>query len=81
MNMSDKIIKFKLNTLTEPKNGVYKIYKDYYWVVDKDDNVLNYGGYSWQCNSNRDVMENILSRNYPDCRLEQIPVVYTEWNG
>lgn len=78
--MYSKITLYPLDQMTEPKGGIYKIYKDYFWIVDKDNNLLRYRDNTWQCNANKIIVEKLRDSCYPDCKIKQIPFVYTPWN-
>ena len=61
---------------TEGKDLV-QVYRNAWWVVDKDDNVLFYRGRSPQCNSNKDVTQSFVDRGMcPDCEVRFIPVMF-----
>ena len=77
--MKNNIELYPIETLTEPKNGVYRIYKDYFWIIDKENNIMKFKGMSWQCNVNQNVAENIRDKCYPGFTVLQIPLVYIEW--
>ena len=71
---------YPLKDMTTPKGGIFKIYADHYWIVDKQGNLLKYRGMSWQCNVHKEVAENIRNNVYPDYDVVQLPFVYTPWN-
>lgn len=73
------IRKFKLEDLQKPKTGIYMIYVDHWWIIDKDGNVLLYLDH-WQCNSNENVAKTFRDNVYPDLDVVQVPVVYTPYN-
>lgn len=75
----NKITRHPIKHLTEPKEGFYHICIDYYWVVDKDNNVLKYNNSSWQCNKSKKIMDT-FQKIYPDCTIQQIPIIYLEVN-
>lgn len=75
--------KFKLiplNILTEPQStGLYKVYKDFYWFITKDNEILLSEKYKTpQCNLNIKVLE-IMIKSY-DIKLEikKIPFIFIE---
>lgn len=63
-----------------PKNGVYKLYVDYYWWCEYGDpkRAVIYKGFAPQCNSNRKILEG-MGAPYKGCKITQIPVAYREW--
>ena len=76
--MNSKIELYPVKDMTEAKSGVYKIYKDFFWIVDKDNNLLKYRGMSWQCNAHKEVVETLKNSCYPECTVVQIPYVYSK---
>lgn len=65
--------------MTNPKSG--HCYADYYWVVTPRNHLIFYpigGGsdYSPQSNSNKNVVEHLIPRMYPNCIAEHIPAVF-----
>lgn len=79
--MKSKIELYPLKDMTEVKAGVYMIYKDFFWIVDKDNNLLKYRGMSWQCNIHKNIVEDLRDKCYPECSVLQLPYVYAPWNG
>lgn len=56
-----------------PKNGMFNIVINHYWLVDDNDNPLFDGKYnSPQCNENRSIVER-FSKEY---KILQLPIVY-----
>lgn len=55
-------------------SGIYDIMLDRYWIVTKDDEVLLYRGYSFQCNKNFSIVEKMIEL-YPECIIKNIPVM------
>ncbi len=76
--MRSKIELHPMSQMTEACTGAYMIYKDYFWIVDKENNLLKYRGMSWQCNAHREVVENLKNSCYPECTVVQIPYVYSK---
>lgn len=66
--MNDLYNRVPLSTITNvPKNkaGRYIAYKNYYWIVDKDNNVLFYRGAA-QCNMQEVLVKMIIKKkDYP----------------
>lgn len=59
-------------------SGLFKIYYNNYWIVSPDgEHIYNYGGYSFQCNKNKNVVESLL-KSYKDCTIKQIERLYFE---
>lgn len=70
------LVKTPLKDVTTPGNGTYRIYKDYWWIVTPDNEIMQYGGRSFQCNANRKVSEAIRDKIYPQCEVRKIPLVF-----
>jgi hypothetical protein len=68
-----------LEEVTQPKDGLFKIYEDYYFFVTKDNCILSYRNYSLQCNKNKQVLESLL-KDYEDVEIRQIRFVYIPIN-
>ncbi len=73
-----KLRHIKIEDAITPKDGLYRIVCDYWWIVSND-NTLMYGA-SLQANSNKTVAEHVRDKVYPTSRVEQIPVVYIPIN-
>lgn len=72
----DKFEQIPLELVTKPSNGIYRIYKDFYFAVTKDNCILKYKEMSYQCNSSEVVMHNLLSNYEEGTSIQQIPFVY-----
>lgn len=75
--------KFKLiplNILTEPQStGLYKVYKDFYWFITKDNEILLSEKYKTpQCNADIKVLEHMIKSYNFDLTIEKIPFIYLE---
>lgn len=77
--IEQKITKYKIDDLVKPKNGIFQIFIDHYWVVDDDHNVLKYLNRTWQCNSSKEVAKKFQEQVYPDYSIKQIPIIYVPW--
>lgn len=73
------IRKLPIEVATSPRDG--EVMTDRYWVVD-DDGLYWHAlteksrGWSPQCNSDERITVKVLSKMYPDARVEFIPDVY-----
>ena len=76
--MRSKIELHPMSQMSEACTGTYMIYKDYFWIVDKYNNLLKYRGMSWQCNAHKEVVETLKNSCYPECTVVQIPYVYSK---
>jgi hypothetical protein len=74
--MNPNIKKVKISELNTPKNGLFDIHIDHYWIVTKDDEVLIYRDFSPQCNMSETLTTKLRDKIYPDCDVKQIPVIY-----
>lgn len=77
---ADQVTRYKIEGLVKPKNGIFRILIDYYWVVDNDGNVLKFKDRVWQCNRSEYVVKSLQNSVYTDCTVKQIPIMYLEWN-
>lgn len=68
--------------ITTPKAGRL-CYPESWWVVTPEREVLFYTKHkdhaSPQCNTNKAVADH-LARNYPNCTVEQLPIVFLKHN-
>ena len=68
--------------ITAPKVG-HIVYPESWWVVTPEREVLFYTRHkdhaSPQCNTNK-LTTDRLARNYPDCTVEQLPMVFLKHN-
>lgn len=76
--LTDNYRRVPIARLTEPRQGLMQIYKDYWWFVTADLEVLfyrprrsSYG--SPQCNSNKSVLDYMPIEG---CTPRQIPFIY-----
>jgi len=71
---------YKTEDVITAKNGVYKVYVDYYWWCEYGDpkRAIIYKGFAPQCNSDRRILEG-SNPPYKECEIVQIPVAYREW--
>jgi hypothetical protein len=66
----------KISDLNYPKDGMFSIYADHWWIVTSDGEIMFYKGTSPQCNSSKRIAESIRNTQYPDCEVKQIPFVF-----
>lgn len=77
--MNREIYRYEIQELSEFNPEAHKIFKDYYWIVDKENSILNYGGYSWQCDSQKTIVDIMQKEFYPDCKVMQLPIIYVSY--
>lgn len=53
-----------------------QIYKSRWWVVDENENVLFYNGYSPQCNSCKTIVESLRDKLYDGLEVRFVEVAY-----
>ncbi|AND75342.1 hypothetical protein FDH01_gp280 [Acinetobacter phage vB_AbaM_ME3] len=78
---ADQVTRYKIDDLVKPKNGLFQIYIDHYWVVDNENNVLKYLDRTWQCNSNKELARRFQEKVYPEYSIKKIPIIYAEWKN
>lgn len=67
---------FPVSDLLQPNNsGLFRVYKDYYWIVTPEDCLIRFGGHSWQCNLNECIAQRFL-KMYPGCKVVQYPLIF-----
>jgi hypothetical protein len=66
----------KISELNYPKDGMFSIYADYWWVVTTDEELMFYKGMSPQCNASKRIVETIRNTQYPECEVRQIQFVF-----
>lgn len=71
-------VKIPLKDLQEPVNGKV-CYCNYYWIVTKDRCILNFNKTSYQCNTNKIVMDKYIEM-FPECGVEFFEVLYLDNN-
>ena len=59
--------------VTTVRTGHFNVYKDYWWIVTPEEEILRFRGTSWQCNMNREIVEHLAPEG---CTVRQLPVVY-----
>lgn len=71
---------FSTQDVVTPKNGVYKVYVNYYWWCEDGDpkKAIIFKGFAPQCNSDRRILEG-SNPPYTGCEIVKIPVAYREW--
>lgn len=82
----NKYLKVPIDQLTEPPNELNQPYKDYWWIVTPEREILFYSirpnrrrknslG-APQCNADERCAEAVRKKLYPTCTIEQIPIVF-----
>lgn len=68
--------------VTEPRNhSIVQVYRDFWWVVDKDGNIALWEGRAPQCNPSRELADILLkstASKFGGVALEQIPLAFVE---
>lgn len=72
---SDKFTKIKIAEAMRPKQGLCKVYVDYWWAVTPHNEILVYGKDSAQCHPNENVMKTLLRSYHPPCTVQQLAMV------
>lgn len=63
------------------RGGTYQIYKNYYWAVTDDNELLVYRGFSVQANSNCKIVEHLIAGpDHPGKRVEFVETVFLPHN-
>lgn len=79
--MNNKMNLVNVNSLLIPdKSGYFHCYKDYWWVINANNEVMVYNGRSPICNANETIVKQMRDRNYPDCDVIQVPFVFLPFN-
>jgi hypothetical protein len=76
--MNPNIILLNISDVDKPKDGVFMIHIDHWWIV-KDNQIMLYRDYAPQCNTNKEIATKIRDKIYPDCEVRQLPVIYLEY--
>ena len=74
--------KIPINTISEiPQWQFAEIVRDRWWAATDDDCVLVYKEYSKQCNSNKAIVERLISiNNHPGTKVVFIPIAFMPHN-
>lgn len=76
-NNLEKCIKVPLSKLTTVDGkDLVQIYRDRWWIVDENNNVLFYNGYSPQCNADQSISISIRDKLYIGLEVRLIDIVY-----
>ncbi len=82
--MKNSLDKCKLIPLTKlisiDGKDIVQIYKSRWWIIDENENVLFYNGYSPQCNINQMMVESLRDKLYPGLEVRFIDVAYIPIN-
>lgn len=72
MNLDDyKCI--PLDSVTNPSDGLFSIYKDHWWVVTPNNEILKWRNASMQCNIHKEIAERLAPEG---CKVVQVPFVF-----
>lgn len=77
--MAVKFIRFKIDDVTRLPNedGFYQIMSSRYWAVTEQNEILQAKGASFQCNTNKALVERLISfENHPGVSIKFIERVY-----
>lgn len=76
--------KYPISEVAKVKDGA-TCWMDRYWVVTENQEILIRNGNSPQCNSNREIAEQLIqaakNKGYENCHIEFIPIVYLREDG
>lgn len=77
----DHCVKIPLSKVLEIEDGaVVQCFRDRYWTVTANREILLYQGHSPQCNSNKEIATNINNKLYPDCTVEFIHMLFLPYD-
>ena len=63
--------------ITHPANGSFvQVYRDYWWIVDKDDQIAIWDGRSPQCNPSLSIAYRFVGRIEGAVGAIQIPLAF-----
>ena len=66
--------------LMHPHTGLHHIYIGYYWALTDKDEIISSSS-SYQCNKQKEVLENLLHIYPKNTRIDYIPAVYIPVNA
>ena len=76
-----KQIKFvPIDKASAPKSGMFEVYKDYWWVVTPDEEIMFYREHSPQCNRDEAIAKRVHEKLYPGYEVRQLPLVFVPIN-
>lgn len=54
-------------------SGMVMAYRDYYWIISPNEEVLKFGKGSWQCNPHKEVCEHLAPEG---CSVRLLPIAF-----
>lgn len=77
--MSKELVRYPISKLiSHEKKQLVEIYRNQYWIVDKEENVLFARGRHPQCNSDERISKMVRDKLYPEYEIRLIEVAYVE---
>lgn len=74
----DNTVKVPITAATTPQAGMCMVRLNAWWVVTANNEILYHKpSGSCQCNDKEKVAGSLRDRLYPDCSIQQLPVVFT----
>lgn len=73
MELDPRYRRVPIAAVTATPNGLVNAYRDYWWIVTPDEELLKFGKGSWQCNPHREVVEHLAPAG---CTVRQLPIVF-----
>lgn len=73
MSQLSQFTRIPISEITATPDGLVMAYKDYWWAVTPENEVLRFGKGSLQCNPHREVIEHLLPEG---CRAVQLPFAF-----
>jgi hypothetical protein len=75
--LTERYKRVPMAEITTPPSGTVMVYKDHWWAVTENDEVLLWDGHSPQCNVNKSIVERLSPEG---CRPVFIPVAFKRIN-
>lgn len=72
-------VKIPIEEIKTPKAGK-ACYGPAWWVVTPDDCVLKFRGHSFQCNTDKAIVEYLIAKTHHRCRAEFIEMAFVSKN-
>lgn len=71
-----------ISNLSYPRDGMFNVYVDYWWIVTDDNEIIFFQEKSPQCNKDKRICDMLMNTVYKDTthKVVQIPVIYIETN-
>jgi hypothetical protein len=75
--LTDRYKRVPLAEITTPPDGTVMVYKDHWWAMTENDEVLFYEGKFAQCNIDRRVVEHVMPEG---CKAVLVPIAFKRIN-